>query len=242
MPTLARTDDIYVINLGEDENVINPEWLTAVSNLVERVVATPPPRALVTTGSGKCFSLGLDLDWMAANPDRVNELVTTLHEFCARLLELSVPTVAAIQGHAFAGGALLALAHDHRIMREDRGYFCLPEIDGQIAFTSGLTDLVKARLAPQVAHEVLTSGRRYAGSEARQAGIADRLSSAGRLLPDARSLAQTLSAKDPTTYGAIKTELYRDVVMSLRDNEANRVDASRFATAFRAATTGRSER
>ena len=86
-----------------------------------------------------------------------------LHELLARVLELDVPTVAALQGHAFAAGAMLALAHDQRVMRADRGFFCLPEVDIRIPFTRGMNALIAARLRGDAAHEAMTTGRRYGG-------------------------------------------------------------------------------
>ena len=56
----------------------------------------------------------------------------------ARFLTLPVPTAAAVVGHAFGAGAMLALAHDFRVMRADRGYFCFPEVDIRIPFTPGM--------------------------------------------------------------------------------------------------------
>src|SRR4051794_25049164 len=131
MPTLDRHGDVFVLDLGDGENMIEPEMVTEVNRLVDEVERSPEPRALVTCGRGKCYSTGLDLGWMAAHQDGIQSLATSMHELFARLLELPVPTVAALNGHAFAGGAMLALAHDYRVMREDRGYFCLPEIDGR---------------------------------------------------------------------------------------------------------------
>jgi enoyl-CoA hydratase/carnithine racemase len=151
-----------------------------------------------------------------------------MHELLARLLELPAPTVAALQLHTFAGGGLLALAHDYRVMREDRGYFGLPEVDVRIAFTQGTTDLARARLAPQVAHEALTSGRRYTGQEALAAAIVDELASEDDVVPKAIARAKRLSEKDPATYGAIKANLYRETLASLRDPSVRAADAQRF--------------
>ena len=232
MPTLHRVDEVYVLDLGAGRNVFNPEFVDAMSAALDEVVASPPPRGLVTTGSGEFFSFGFDLEWIAANPDGVGDLVGDVHELLARLLELPAPTVAAIQLHTFAGGALLALAHDYRVMREDRGYFGLPEVDVRIAFTQGTTDLARARLAPQPAHEALTSGRRYTGQEALAAGIVDELAAADEVLPRARAKAKSLSGKDPATYGAIKANLYRETLASLRDPSVRSADRDRFKFAI----------
>jgi Delta3-Delta2-enoyl-CoA isomerase len=232
VPELERDGEVHVLDLGSDENRIDPDWIAGVDAALDEVVASDPPRGLVTTASGKFFSMGLDLEWMAANPDGVPELVASMHEVVARVLELPVPTVAAIPEHAFAGGGLFALAHDHRVMRADRGYFCLPEIDGAIAFTPGLIDLVRARLAPQVAHEALTTGRRYTGEEALRDRIVDALAPEGEVLGRAEALAGDLAGKDPAAYGAIKAQLYRDVLTSLRDREANRAEVGKFQRAM----------
>ena len=232
MPTLDRVDDVYVLDLGSDRNVFNPGFVDAVSAALDEVVAAPPPRGLVTTGSGEFFSFGFDLEWIADNPDDVGDLVARVHELVARLLELPAPTVAALQLHTFAGGGLLALAHDYRVMREDRGYFGLPEIDVRIAFTPGMTELVKARLTPQVAHEALTSGRRYTGQEAYAAGIVDELAAADEVVPRAIERAKRLAGKDPTTSGAIKANLYREALESLRDPSVRTADRRRFEFAI----------
>jgi enoyl-CoA hydratase/carnithine racemase len=232
MPTLDRVDEVYVLDLGSDRNVFNPEFLDALSAALDEVVACPPPRGLVTTGSGDFFSFGFDLEWIANNPAGVGDLVAEMHELVARLLELPAPTVAALQLHTFAGGGLLALAHDYRVMREDRGYFGLPEIDVRIAFTQGMTELVKSRLTPQVAHEALTSGRRYTGQEAHAAGIVDELASANEVVPRAIAKAKSLGGKDPATYGAIKAKLCRETLAGLRDPSVRSADPRRFEFAI----------
>lgn len=227
-------DDVHVLDLGADENRVNPDWIARVTAALDAAEAAPPPRALVTTNSGKFFGIGFDLDWMAANPDGVTELVQEMHDLTARMLTLPLPTVAAIQGHAFAGSALFALAHDYRVMRQDHGFFCLPEVLGGIVFSPGLTDLVKSRLAPQTAHQAMTSGRRYTGREALTERIVDSLTPAPEVLPTAVAMADALTGLDPATYGGIKEQLYRDVAASLRDREANRADISKFEPAFAA--------
>jgi enoyl-CoA hydratase/carnithine racemase len=232
MPELTRDGEVFVLDLGAGENRIDPDWIAGVAAALDEVEAADPPRGLVTTGSGRFFSMGLDLDWMAANPGGIAAHVNSMHELFARMLELPLPTVAALQRHTLAGGALFALTHDHRVMRADRGWFSLPEVDVAIAFSPGLTDLVAARLAPQVAHEALTGGRRYGGEEAVEAGIVDAAVPADAVVPRAIQIARGLSGKDPAAYGTIKARLYRRTLASLRDTEANALGPEQFRAAF----------
>ena len=90
-----------------------------------------------------------------------------------KVLTLPVPTVAAVNGHAFGAGAMLAMAHDWRVMRSDRGYVCFPEVDIRIPFTVGMNALVMAKLTPRAAVDAMTTGRRYAADAAVAAGLVD---------------------------------------------------------------------
>ncbi|HUA73401.1 MAG TPA: enoyl-CoA hydratase-related protein [Solirubrobacteraceae bacterium] len=221
LPSLRREDEVFVLDLGDGENRFNADSLGAIERCLDEVQAAPAPRALVTTATGKIWSNGLDLEWMAANQEQLGEFVPRLHELLARVLELDVPTVAALQGHTFAAGAMLALAHDQRVMRADRGFFCLPEVDIRIPFTHGMNALIAARLSVHAAHESMTTGKRYGGVEAQAAGIVDHAVEEERVLAQAIELAAPLAGKDPATLGAIKRRLYEAPLAALRDREKN---------------------
>jgi enoyl-CoA hydratase/carnithine racemase len=107
------------------------------------------------------------------------------------------------------------------VMRADRGFFCLPEVDIGIPFTHGMNELIAARLSPQAAHESMTTGRRYGGVDAQAAGIVEEAVEADRVLPRAIELAAALAAKNPQTLGAIKRRLYAPALAALRDRDAN---------------------
>jgi enoyl-CoA hydratase/carnithine racemase len=219
MPNLARDGDVFVLDLGDTENRFNPDWVGAVEDLLAEVAGTPAPRALVTTATGKFWSNGLDLEWMAANGDEVGPFVVRVHALLGTVLGLPVPTVAAIQGHCFAAGAMLALAHDFRVMRADRGFFCLPEVDIHIPFTAPMAALIQARLSKKTAHEAMTTARRYGGEEAAAAGIADDAVAEDQVVARAVEIAAALAGKDGATLGAIKEGMYPDALAKLRDPE-----------------------
>ena len=69
MPTLERTDDVFVLDLGDDENRLSSAWLDAVNAALDEVEQATGPRALVTAATGKVWTNGLDLPWLLAHPD-----------------------------------------------------------------------------------------------------------------------------------------------------------------------------
>jgi Delta3-Delta2-enoyl-CoA isomerase len=215
MPKLDRDGDVFILDLGDTENRFHPDRLAEIGLALDEVVGADGPRALVTTATGKFFSNGLDLDWLMANGDQAESYVGSVHALLARVLTLPVPTVAAIGGHAFAAGGMLALAHDFRVMRGDRGFFCLPEVDINIPFTAGMAALIQGRLHPQVAHEVMTTGRRYGGTQAADALIVDRAVAQDEVLATAVGLVAPLASKAGDTLGTIKTRMYGPALAAL---------------------------
>jgi Delta3-Delta2-enoyl-CoA isomerase len=221
MPTLERDGDVFVLDIGDGENRFHPDWVADVNKALDEVEAADSPRAVVTAATGKFWSNGLDLDWVAANPDELNAYLVAVHELFARVLALPCATVAALQGHTFAAGAMLAMAHDFRVMRADRGFFCFPEVDLGIPFTPGMAALIQARLSKRTAHEAMTTGRRYGGQDALAAGIVDAVAGEGAVLDTALSLARQLAGKPPEALGIIKSRMYGPTLETLRDPAAN---------------------
>jgi enoyl-CoA hydratase/carnithine racemase len=218
MTALHRRDSVFVLILGDDENRFHPDRLTAVNAALDEVEAAPSPKAVVTTGVGKFYSNGLDLDFMAANPDAAEANLREVHALFARVLAFPAPMVASLQGHTFAAGAMLALAHDLAVMRSDRGYFCLPEVDLGIPFTPGMNALIRARLPIATAHEAMTTGRRYGGDEAHDAGIVAGVGTEDEILDIAVARAQERATKAGPTMGAIKARLYGEAIEALTAN------------------------
>jgi enoyl-CoA hydratase/carnithine racemase len=212
---LEITDEIAVLNLGDDENRFSPDWLTGVNRFLDRI-ESGDAKALVTTGSGKFYSNGLDLDWLAAHSDQGDWYIDQVQQLLARVLVAPVPTVAAINGHAFGAGSMLGIAHDFRVMRGDRGYFCFPEVDIHIPFSPGMAALIQAKLTPGAAVEAMTTGRRYGGADAEAIGLVTATAPEGEVTSAAVDLATALKGKDPGTLQAIKSTMFASVTAALR--------------------------
>lgn len=217
MPMLTQDGPIWAIDLGDDENRFSPDWLTSVEGFLDDLVASTEPAAMVTSGTGKFYTNGLDLDWLGAHPDELDSYVGRVHALFERVLTLPVPTIAAVNGHAFGAGAMLAMAHDYRVMRTDRGYFCFPEVDIHIPFTPGMNALILAKLTPQAAIESMTTGRRYGADDACAVGIVDAVAPVEDLPRIATDRVRDLAGKDRTTLATIKATMFADVVAALRE-------------------------
>ncbi|WP_280241106.1 enoyl-CoA hydratase/isomerase family protein [Nocardia abscessus] len=211
---LHYQDKIAVLTLGDGENRFSPDWLDAVNAHLDAIERDA--QGLVTIGSGKFYSNGLDLDWLMANGDRAEWYVSRVQELFARILTFPLPTIAAVNGHTFGAGAMLAIAHDYRVMREDRGYYCFPEVDINIPFTPGMAALIQAKLNSQAAVTAMTTGHRFGGPDALTAGLVDATASEAELLTTAVDRLTPIIGKNPATLAAIKTTMYSTVTAALR--------------------------
>lgn len=213
---LTWDGDVAVLRMQHDENRFHPDLLDAINAALDEVEAREGPAAFVLTGEGKFFSNGLDLDYMGSAPEGgALEIVNRVQGLLARVLGFPAATVAALNGHTFAAGAMLAMACDARVMREDRGFFCLPEVDINIPFTEGMNELLAARLDHVVRHEAMVTGRRYGGRDALANRIVDAAVPEERVVAEAIERAAALAAKRGPTMGAIKARLYERPIEAL---------------------------
>jgi Delta3-Delta2-enoyl-CoA isomerase len=213
MIELEKKGDVFVLRMVDGENRFNARFIARLNQALDEVEHSKGPAALVTTGEGKFYSNGFDLEWMlplAKEPYLQN--IVDVHATMVRMLTFPVMTVAAINGHVFAAGAIVALAHDFRIMRSDRGFFCFPEVDIKLPFTKPMDALIRAKLSQVTAHEAMCTAKRYAATEAVERQIIHLAALEAEVLPKAIELAQSLSGKDRKTLTTIKRRMVEDVI------------------------------
>jgi Delta3-Delta2-enoyl-CoA isomerase len=221
MLTLEREGAVFVLRWDDGENRFRDDSIRAFTAALDEVEAADDPKALVTTGAGKFYSNGLDLEWaMRERKDSFPEYVLEVLALLGRVLTFPCTTVAACNGHAFGAGAQLLVAHDYRLMRAERGFFCMPEIDMKVFLHPGMTALLAARLPAQTVHEVIATGRRYGGGDAKAAGIVEEALPEAQLLPRALELAGALAGKAHPVMKRLKSNLYPHVLAALRQRQA----------------------
>lgn len=228
---------VYRVDLGDGENPLSPAVLDAFEKVLDTIETADGPRALVTGASGKVWSNGLDLVWMMQNRDDAIGYLERVHCVLGRIIELGVPTVAAVTGHAFGAGAMLTLCHDVTVMRSDRGYWCLPEIDLGMFLTPGEQAIVTAKLPAATVNEALTTGRRYSGPDALAAGIVHEVAPDADVVDRAVAIANERAAKATGSLAAIKRGLYGGIADQVRANMADimsRASSDKMAAEFMA--------
>lgn len=214
---VERFDAVTVVRMCSGENRFRPDSVAAIDAALDEVQRAEPPAGLVLTGEGKFFSNGLDLDWLVSAPEGSWErLLGGVHGLLARVLAFPAVTVAAINGHAYAGGAMLAMACDFRVMRADRGYLCLPEIDLGMAFTDGMAALLATKLPQPALHRMAVLGERLGGHTALTLGAVEHVvDGEAAVLDVALERARQLAAKASPTLVALRRNFYGPVIDAL---------------------------
>lgn len=195
MINLEKRNNIFVLTLDDGENRWNTSFVRVLGEAVDEVEASVGAAALVTTASSpKFFSNGLDLEWIKTASDQDRAAFTP--EFMAlmgRFITLSIPSVCAINGHAFGAGFMLALCHDVRFMRRDRGFVCANEIEIGMVIPDPELALFKHKLPANVFFETVQLARRWTGTDAAAAGIVSEVYDPSELLPKAIEKAESLA-------------------------------------------------
>jgi enoyl-CoA hydratase/carnithine racemase len=213
MIDLRREGSVFVLTMQAGENRFNRPFLDAMNAALDSIESSSGPAALVTVGGHeKFYSNGLDLDWLGGDGQReAPQFVEALVALLGRVARLGMPTVAAINGHAFAAGAMLALAHDFRVMRADRGFVCLNEVDIGLPLHPGMVAVVKSRLDARTFRDMILTAARIGGADAAARGIVDEAVALSEVLPNAIARAAALAEKDRQTYATLKHGMYADL-------------------------------
>ena len=216
MINLEKKESIYFLTMDAGENRWNTTFVREFSKALDEVEKDDGPGALITTSSDpKFFSNGLDLDWIQSPsdfPERGDREVFG-EEFMylmGRIITLPIPTICAINGLAFGGGFMLALSHDVRIMREDRGFLCANEIQLGLKIPRPELALFRHKIPANSFFETVQLSKRWTGPAALEAGIIQSISTIDNLAEITKSKAEELAplATDRENFGTQKEMLY----------------------------------
>jgi Delta3-Delta2-enoyl-CoA isomerase len=210
-------EEVAILTMNNGENRFNPDFIREMGAALDAIVEHTDARALIVRSAhDKIFCNGIDLGWLqplAEKDDResIKEFCIALNALLRKMLLYPMPTIAAITGHAFAGGAIMCCCFDFRYMRSDRGFFCFPEVDLGIPFWPGMVAMVKKAMPQHILDELYYTGIRLTGKECEENRIVRKALPIDTLMDDAVAFAKSLK-KRRAAYLAQKERMNADII------------------------------
>ncbi|MCS5681940.1 MAG: enoyl-CoA hydratase/isomerase family protein [Actinomycetota bacterium] len=213
--TLQRHTDVSVITLSNGENRWTTSLVRDLGDALDDVESNDGPHALVTASSDpKFFSNGLDVEWFTGNETHhggdVEPFAEEFMALAARLITFPMPTVGAINGHAFGAGFMWALSHDQRVMRVDRGLMCANEIEIGIAMPAPELAIFLHKMPQNAFYQTVQFAKRWTAKDAFDVGIVQELADESTVTEKAIQRAQSLAhlAERREIFGWMKEQIW----------------------------------
>ncbi len=225
--------NVAVITLNSGENRFNPDFINAFLDVLDVVEKDTSALTLVVKSAHeKIFSNGIDLEWLQPviqkqDMEAAKNFFYLLNKLLKRTAMCPLLTVAAITGHAFAGGAIWSCAFDFRFMRSDRGFFCFPEADLGIPFLPGMLAIMKKAIPYVKTEELIFMGNRLTAEECVKYNIVKKACHIDELMNEALGFAKSLNKRREFIL-EMKTRMYKDIVHSIDVEDIPYIESENF--------------
>jgi enoyl-CoA hydratase/carnithine racemase len=225
-----KRETVGIITMNGGENRQNPDYVRAILMVFDEIEKDPEITSVVISSSDrKNWSLGIDVQWMAeamAKKDypAIREFMYGMNRVYRRILLYPMPVIAAINGHAFGGGTILACACDFRFMKSDRGFFCFPEIDISIPFLPGMLSIVRKAIPYDKLEELILTGKRAVAAELEARHIIVRTcENEEALMQEAITFAKSFNKKR-TIFAEMKKRLHGRIIDTMEKEDPAFID------------------
>lgn len=229
--SLKNDGKVAIISMDNGKNANNLEFAQELLVLLKDVEAEKSNKALILTSSDeKNWSQGIDVMWLMSSVqsgkhDDVKAFLSTMDEIYTLMMQYPMPIIAAINGHTFGNGIVLAAACDFRFMRADRGYVCFPEVDMNIPFVPGLIDVILKAIPKHKFNEMILTGRKMSADEMAEATFIDKtFGSVDALHQGALEFARSFNKSRPI-FAEHKRRLHQPVLAALAQKNPPMIEA-----------------
>jgi enoyl-CoA hydratase/carnithine racemase len=219
--TIATEGELAVVTLERGKvNALNQHVLGELAETFDRLETDSGVRAVVLTGAGSFFSFGFDVpELLTYSLDRTRKFLTDFTSLYTRMFLFPKPLVGALNGHAVAGGCMLATTCDRRVMAMGKGKISLNEVTFGASVFAGSVLMLVACAGQRNAEEILGSGDMYGAERALELGLVDRVASGDEVLEIAKEEAGRLAAGDVAAFASIKGLLRNPIGEEMRRRE-----------------------
>jgi enoyl-CoA hydratase len=206
---IETIDNIAILRIDRSSaNAIDLDTAREFANALANVAEQKDIGAVIVTGAGKCFSAGLDLKVLPAyDRKQQQDMVMEVNRLFGRLYDLPLPTIAAVNGHAIAGGVILTLACDYRIGAEGDYKLGLAEMRVGVPYPVAAMAIVQSELSHQAARLMVLTARNLNPRGALSYGVLDELQPGELLINRAMEVAREMATLPRATYARVKRQL-----------------------------------
>ncbi|HEY2825934.1 MAG TPA: enoyl-CoA hydratase/isomerase family protein [Gemmatimonadales bacterium] len=198
-------------------SALDVELVRALDDAFKAVEKDPTAKALVLTGTGSIFCAGVDLFRVVKEgPAYAERFVPPLAAMFLRLFSFPKPVVAAVNGHAIAGGCVMTCAADYRLMADGKGTIGVPELTVGVPFPLVAIEIMRYAVGSGPMQRLAFAGRTYAPAAAQAHGLVDEVVESARLLDQAREIALRLSAEPAQRFRITKQQLREPTRLSIQ--------------------------
>jgi enoyl-CoA hydratase len=225
MIELSSRGDIAVLTMTHGKaNALDMELCEAIAARFD-ALRNASVRAVVLTGQGRMFSAGVDLIRLSeGGADYVRRFLPALHRLYDTVFFFPKPVVAAVNGHAIAGGCVLACCADKRIAPRDGGRIGVTELLVGVPFPALAFEVMRFATAPRYFADGILSGATFAPEAAYERGLVDEVVEPAELIERAVAAAQTLAALPPPAFAQTKQQI-RQAVTDAMQRHGQQIDA-----------------
>lgn len=220
---LATQDSIAVLTMNAAENRHNPEFLAEFNQHLDQIEADKSIKSIVLTStSEKNWSLGIDLAWMSQptnTPEIITDFMTQLGGLLKRLVTFPMPIIAALNGHTYGNGSVLACACDFRFMKSDKGFFCFPEVDVLVPFLPSMFPLINKAIPQTFFNRLAMTGQRVGAQELLDNQVVEAIfADEEELQAGVLEFAKTFN-KNRWIYGQNKTQMNKQILTTMKEED-----------------------
>jgi len=206
-------------------NALNGQVVEEMRSALAGFENDPDTKAIILTGQGKFFSFGFDIpEFLSYSKPEFTDYLTRFTDLYTYMFQYPKPIIAALNGHTIAGGCMLALACDKRVMVSGKAKISLNEISFGASVFAGSTEMLRFCAGGKNATEILYSGEMYSAEEAKVLGLIDEVTAEKDLIREATAAASELGAKPASAFASIKALLRKPVAEEMWLKEKDSVN------------------
>lgn len=213
-----------VLNRGK-VNAINMEMVDHIRDAFEKIREDDKARSIVFTGNGKFFSFGFDIpELLTYTREDFVLFLTNFTDLYSYIYLYPKPVIGALNGHTIAGGCMLALACDFRIMMAGKGKIGLNEVNIGASVFAGAAEMTKFLIGGKNAHEVLLGGEMLDTENALRLGLVDKVVPEERFVEEIENTAREYAGKNQAAFASIKRLIRQPVADQIIDRETDSIN------------------